>query len=150
MSDHKKTLDPKTRNTAAFRKAMERARRELAQTLKQRAELDQRILKLQRSIEGLAALCDEEDHSRESLPEDLREPDAEGGLTGSILGFLTSYALPAKVPQIRDALVAEGFDPEKYSNFLTVIHNTLHRLERQGQVAKVRLPGQGFWGWTKK
>src|SRR5215470_1212719 len=136
MSDYKKTL--------------ERARRELAQLLKQREELDQRLLKLQRSIEGLAALCGEEDHSRESLPEDLRDPNGEGSITESILGFLANNVVPAKVPEIRNALKEEGFDPDKYSNFLTVIHNTLHRLARQGQVMKDRLPGQGFWGWTTR
>jgi|SRR5215467_546328 len=136
MSEYKKTLD--------------RARRDLVAALKERAELDQRILKLQQSVESLAALVGEEDHSRESLPDDLRDPDGEGGITNSILGILNSYGLPTKVPQIRDALVQEGYDPEKYSNFLTVIHNTLHRLERQGQATKVRLPGQAFWGWMAK
>jgi chromosome segregation ATPase len=133
-----------------YKKTLERARRELAQLLKQREELDQRLLKLQKSIEGLAALCGEEDHSLQSLPDDLRDPDGQGSITESILIFLQSNIVPAKVPEIRDALKEEGFDPEKYSNFLTVIHNTLHRLARQGQVMKVRLPGQGFWGWTTR
>ncbi|HXP67879.1 MAG TPA: hypothetical protein VOA88_01230 [Candidatus Dormibacteraeota bacterium] len=137
---------------SSYIKALENARKELAGLVKQRAETDERIARLAKSIEGLEALCGDTDHSS-ALKTKLIELELSDsmGLTDAIREIIASSALPIKAPVIRDALVSQGFDPDGYSNMLTVIHNTLIRLERQGEVQKIMNPlGGGFWGWARK
>jgi hypothetical protein len=40
-------------------------------------------------------------------------------------------------PDLRDGLSTHGFNVAQYANKLAVIHNTLSRLERQGEVIQV-------------
>jgi hypothetical protein len=134
-----------------YLKALENARKELAGLLKQRAELDDRIGRLGRSIEGLAALCDDTDHSAElkNKPVDLKLSDGKG-LSKAVRHILASSMIPIGPPAIRDALVEIGFEPKNYSNMLTAIHNTLLRLERQGEIERTTtIFGRG-WSLKRK
>jgi hypothetical protein len=49
-------------------------------------------------------------------------------------------------PVLRDELVHRGMKIKHYSNQLAVIHNTLLRLKRQGEV----IPISGAWLLTEK
>jgi hypothetical protein len=133
-----------------YLKALEDARKELQGLIQERAQLDDRIARLSRSIEGLASLCDDTDHSNE-LKTKLIELELSDsmGMTDAIRAVISSSIFPVSATAIRDALVAEGFDSKNYSNMLTVIHNTLLRLERQGEIQRAANL-LGLRGWMKR
>ena len=117
--------------------------------MQERAHLDSRIAKLSRSIEGLASLSNDTDVSSEVKTKLLELEISEAmGLTEAIRQIIGAAFLGITPIQIRNMLVEEGFDPQKYSNMLTVIHNTLSRLERQGEIKRT-VTIQGERGWAK-
>ena len=131
-----------------YKESLDRARAERDTLTEQRDALNTRIAALTRSIEGLEVLCDESDYSIGLLPEStttLVAPDL--GISDAIRNILAASLMPVSVPEIRNTLVQDGFDPAAYSNILTVIHNTLRRLDRQGEAHLVRTPfgGSGKW-----
>jgi hypothetical protein len=128
---------------SSYKQALDEARSELSSLMKQRADLDDRIARLNHSIAGLAALCDETDYVAAIAAGNT----VEEGLSDAIRGIVRSSVMPIAAPAIRDQLVVEGFDPDRYANFLTVVHNTLRRLEKQGEVRMVRNPFFPM-GWT--
>jgi len=139
----------------SYQVTLDQARSELIQLTEQRKALDVRIAALTRSIEGLAILCDEHDDSAQLLSEpgtklattaEISSP--EPGISDAIRNILAASILPITVPEIRNTLVAEGFDADAYSNMLTVIHNTLRRLERQGEAQIVVMPFSGSGRWV--
>jgi hypothetical protein len=134
----------------AYMNALQQARAELAALLKDRSVIDERIGRLNKSIEGLEALCDDADHPKGLAHKTELESADSMGMSDAIRAILGRASVPIRAPLIRDALVDEGFDPSEYSNMLTVIHNTLMRLEKQGEINRVSLPMGGFWGWIIK
>jgi hypothetical protein len=136
--------------TNNYLKALEDARRELQGLMEERAHLDDRIARLSKSIEGLAGLCDKKDYSDELKNKLIELEISESmGLTEAIRRIINSSVFPVQATGIRDALVAEGFDPDKYANMLTVIHNTLLRLEKQGEIQRASNLF-GMRGWQMK
>jgi len=126
----------------SYKQTLEMVRKELAELAVQRDSLNARIAALTRTAEGLAALCDESDHSAGLLPEsNIAFIASEIGISDAIRDILSDS--PLSVPDIRDSLVQKGFDPGHYASILTVIHNTLRRLEKQGQAHSVTTPGGG-------
>jgi hypothetical protein len=118
-------------------KALQSARKELESLREERTVLDQRIAKLARTIEGLASL-----EANATLSSDIKgkvlelEISEATGFTSAIRQIISMSVFGVTATEIRDALVEDGFDPEKYSSMLTVIHNTLQRLERQGEIQR--------------
>jgi hypothetical protein len=134
-----------------YLKALNDARKELEGLIQERAQLDDRIARLGKSIEGLASLCDDADHS-DDLKTKLVELELSEtmGLSSAIRQIINASVFPVTAPALRDALVDEGFDPKKYSNMLTVIHNTLLRLEKQGEIHRAsNMLGMRGWQATR-
>jgi hypothetical protein len=130
----------------SYKQTLDMLRTERDELTGQRDSLNSRIAALTRSIEGLEVLCDESDHSAGLLPEsNADQAGADLGISDAIRKFLSDS--PLSVPDIRDSLVQVGFDPAAYSNILTVIHNTLRRLDKQGQAHPVTTPG-GTTKWV--
>jgi hypothetical protein len=119
-----------------YQKALRVAKKELQALLKERADLDIRITQLKQTVTNLAVLTGET-----SELEDTSDPNE--GISNGIRRVLFTSSVPLTPPQIRDALVKAGFSMD-YSSVLTVIHNTLKRLEKQGEVTQT--PS----GWTVK
>jgi hypothetical protein len=130
-----------------YKAALKKLRSELSAALRQRTEIDDRIINLQQSIQGIEALTDNKDHSSGLAVPTAKVNADEAGITEAIRGIIRDAMMPIKPPGIRDALIGEGFDPKDYSNILTVIHNTLNRLEHQGEIRKMKLPAGGYIGW---
>jgi hypothetical protein len=135
-----------------YKLALQSAREELEKLLKQRAKIDGRIAHLQRTVGGLAALCDETDHSK-NVGSDFADifnfsgnipVQVHQGMTNAIRAILDKAQFPRTAPQIRDILSRAGFKMDEYASSLAPIHNTLKRLEKQGEAT--RTPG----GWVKK
>jgi len=128
-----------------YRKALESARAEFDRLLQQRLALESRIVNLRQTIAGLVALCESDsapstgENITPSFPRSVR-------LTCATRQVLAESDYPIRPPALRDALIERGLNMSQYSNQLAVIHNTLIRLERQGQAIQV----SGAWILTDK
>ena len=121
-----------------YRKALQSARVEFDKLVQDRVELDKRILHLKQTIAGLMVLCDHRPPEPESSVGSVSSPLRFLRLTSAARQLLAESAGPLTPPRLRDALSQLGL--RTYS--LPVIHNTLLRLERQGEAVKVTD------GWT--
>jgi hypothetical protein len=121
-----------------FEAALKEARKSLNEALEERRAIESRIVNLKKTIQGLAALCEP------VLTDDLEQILGSLGnqytsLTDAIRTVFSQSKEPSlKPPQVRDALVAMGFDLAKYKQPLVPIHNTLKRLESQEEIVAVR------------
>ncbi|MBZ5508425.1 MAG: hypothetical protein LAO78_23445 [Acidobacteriia bacterium] len=118
-----------------YQKALENARQELERLLREQSERAVRIATLKQTIAALAALCGEPQDNSDLYP--TVEPTMSAGLTDAIRAVMEKTITPLGATQIRDGLAAQGFDLSEYANELAVIHNTLNRLQRQGEVVKM-------------
>jgi hypothetical protein len=128
-----------------YRKALHSARAEFDRLLQKRADLDSRIVRLKQTIAGLMGLCEVADTTRR-LNHVVPLPPRFMRLTSAIRQILAESAVPMRPPDLRDGLINHGFNVAQYANKLAVIHNTLSRLERQGEVIQV----SGGWVLTDK
>jgi hypothetical protein len=126
---------------ADYSKALESARAEFDELVQERVGLDKRIAHLKQTIAGLMLLCDQnppaEHPVNDSIPQLLK-------MTSAIRQVLTEASTPLSPPQIRDALAQRGLT--RYMNRISAVHNTLLRLERQGEVMKL----VGGWAITER
>jgi hypothetical protein len=133
-------------NKTDYRKALHSARAEFEKLIQERAGLDSRIVRLKQTIAGLVGLCDGNDNARRSLSKIAPLPPRFMRLTSAIRQLLAESTSPMRPPDLRDALVDRGFNVSQYANKLAVIHNTLSRLEKQGEALQV----SGGWVLTDK
>lgn len=135
-----------------YHKALETARTELTELLRQNEEIEKRIARLRQTIASLSALSEEgevpveDDKVRIPGALDLfaREASAAAqSIYGRTIGFSDAVREVLKAGgnfmtpvQVKDGLIRMGIDLEsKYSNPLAVIHTTLKRLEANGEVS---------------
>lgn len=145
-------------NEEDFRKALEAADREMAQLLQQRRAMDERIGQLKATRDALAKLL-------EDAPADKWIKAALGaagavateelaieelGITDAIRRILVESHSPMSPPEIKDALVNAGLPLDNYANPLSVIHNTLKRLEKQGELLSVKDQSGKVFAYTTK
>jgi hypothetical protein len=126
---------------ADYLKALHSARAEFDKLVQERAELDSRIVRLKQTIAGLVGLCDGNGNGAHALRPAMPLPPRFMRLTSAIRQVLAESTSPMRPPVLRDGLIHHGFNVAQYANKLAVIHNTLTRLEKQGEV--VQVPG----GW---
>jgi hypothetical protein len=135
----------------AYEVALAQAEDEMQQLLAKRAVIDARISQLKQGIESLRNLGGTRDFAKE-MPKDISgllelHVADQMGITDAIRTLIKETALPLTAPQIRDALLRYGLDMDKYSSPLTVIHNTIKRMDKQGEISSVRSPAGEFVGW---
>lgn len=122
-----------------YKRILQKARKDLANSLQQKVELDSRVASLKRLVFDLATLAGEP-MSKEEEEEINALVDNMQGITNGIRRVLSKANTPMSAPEIRDALkekmeyksVIEG-----YANPLSVLHNTLTRLIRQDEVVQI-------------
>lgn len=125
-------------NNADYKKALASIDTETKSLLEQRAAIDTRLLQLKTVRESLSVLL--EAPIEETVAEGLLEMYGEIGITDAIRRLLKDKQRPLTPVQIRDGLVAAGFELGSYASALAVIHTTLKRLERQREVVAVKGP----------
>jgi hypothetical protein len=129
--------------------ALVAAHDELERVLKQRADLDKRMLELKKTIEGLAALCDVEPWADAIERDAAAAADASrSGITQAIRRALSESKVPLSPTEIRSALIAQGISMARYANEMVVIHNTLNRLVKQNEVVRVQNPSGQIVAYT--
>jgi hypothetical protein len=119
-----------------YKLAMQAAMQEQSELLQERRQIDARLTVLKETIQGLSALI-EEPPTQPEIPDELF---GETGISGAIRFLLQRSNVPLAPIQIRTQLMQHGFDLSDYNNATALIHNTLKRLERQGEVLTVRDP----------
>jgi hypothetical protein len=123
-----------------YLEALHKARTELDDLMIQRSEMDARISQLEITIDGLAALCNTADLAEKT------SLDVSAGVTEAIRTVLQQTNTAMTAPQIRDTLLDMGYDTGRYASILTVIHNTIRRMNDQGEIWIVQNGGR-FAGW---
>jgi hypothetical protein len=129
-------------NSSDYQKAIEAAQTETRSLLEQRTAIDIRLTQLQKTIENLSTLLGEtpEYEIDPAAAGMLGIPISDAGISDAIRQLLAKSGAPLSPVEIRDRLDKEGFDINGYASGLTVIHNTLKRLERQREIGIVRSP----------
>lgn len=135
----------KLMNKTDYPKALEAAQIELERLVQERIELDHRIVRLKQTITGLSGLC-EGNNDIASVPSGVVPMVRCLKLTSGIRQALAEAVSPMRPPELRETLMELGLNMTQYSNKLAVIHNTLSRLERQGEVSEIA----GAWVLTEK
>ncbi len=129
--------------TDQIKAAVEHAQQQLADLLSKRQEIDKKIIDWKRAIDSLAVVSEDVETS---IPPDLEMPPdfAEKlsvGFTDAIRAILQRARAEMTPTQIRDELVAIGFDLKKYAQPMVPIHNTLKRLANQEEIIPVKDDG---------
>jgi hypothetical protein len=131
-----------------FTKALETARKQREALVLKRAELDAerkevdvQIMQLEKAIESLSPLTNED--PAEVIIADYNRRFAEGlrnlGLADACRAVLQSNGMFMTPTAIRDTLETQGFPLEQYSNPLASIHGILKRFEDSGEVIGVAI-----------
>jgi hypothetical protein len=128
--------------TDPIQEALVKARKKLDELVTERTTIDREIVNWKRVVDSLTAVSDE--HSNE-LPADVRlvadprlAPLLNLKFTDAIRNVLASVDGYISAPAMRDQLIDLGFDFTKYKQELVPIHNTLKRLEEQGEAQSVK------------
>jgi hypothetical protein len=122
-------------NNEIYRKALDEARAEMAETLRMREKIEERLTHLKSTIDVLSALLQEPPKlDQDDSPEMLDSV----GISEAIRQVLKDADVGLMPNQVKAKLSDAGFDLSKYANPSAVIHNTLKRLETQGEVVQVR------------
>jgi hypothetical protein len=122
--------------TEEYRRALDAAIREYEALGQQRQEIDKRLTELAQTISTLSRLCG-------------LTPTVPWGLTDACRIVLRS-GLPMTPTNVRDRLLAIGFDLSRYSSDLAAIHTVLKRLNEAGELRfLVGGPRQGAYLWNK-
>jgi hypothetical protein len=123
-------------NANSYEMALKEAKKALEGAYEQRSAIEQRILWLKQTIDGLTALCQPE--ASEDLVQVKGDQVPEGyntSLTDAIRRIFSETSEPMLTPpEVRHALLAMGVNLAKYKQPLVPIHNTLKRLEAQGEL----------------
>jgi hypothetical protein len=129
-----------------YRKARDAAVGEIQEVLQKRALLDERLNQLKKTVNALSDLLEDSPHNPAD-PESYADAtgisvpsirDAGGmGISKVIRLALANSKTPMTPVDIKAALARIGFDVGQYSNAMSVIHNTLKRLEAQGELIAV-------------
>ncbi len=123
----------------SFGRTLKATRRELERLRRERAELDAQIAKLEhveaalRTVAGLAP-----------------EPPDLSSITNVVRNVVKSAIVPITPTEVRDKMVALGFDTGPYSQFLASVHVILKRLWKNAEVLEFTFrDGKRYWWATK-
>jgi len=126
--------------TDPIQNALTKAKTKLDQLVSERTRIEKEIVDWKRVVDSLTAVSEE---PSDELPADVNVGAALSSLltlkfTDGVRTVLEAAGGTLTAPQIRDHLVNLGFDFSKYKQELVPLHNTLKRLEEQGEVKAVR------------
>ncbi len=123
----------------SYRRDLKAGKRQLADLLRQRQKIDEKIAKLQPIISHLEGLCRE--LGDRAAKETAAKVELTTGLTELARVTLKEAFIPLSTSELKQRMEAKGFDFSKYSNALASIHVVLQRLVKGGQVKVVPQKG---------
>lgn len=121
-----------------YQQALATAQLELYETVRQRDELNLKIIQLQNTVRALALACAQEE--RRQIMEDAERFSLS--LSEAVKAILRHNRRPMTAAEVRDALWAAGFDMGQYSNALPLVQSTLERLTNSRPAFVIRLRGR--------
>lgn len=122
-----------------FAETLSKTRSELERLRERRARIDSEIAKLEQ-IE--IALC--------GVAEPAQQDAALSSLTNAVRTALKTASQPMAPTEVRDKMVAMGFDSESYSQFLASVHVVLKRLAKKQEVFEFAFGDCKKYWWVKK
>lgn len=122
-------------NRAEYLKTLDAVEQETEQLLKDRSQIDQRLMQLKTTADSLRDLL-----GIGGLDVKIDGIVSELGITDAIREVLASSRIPMSASLIKSELANCGVDLSAYANAGAVIYNTLTRLEKQGEVVRVQNP----------
>lgn len=129
--------------TSDYRKAYEHARNELADLLQKQLETEQRIVVVRKSLETLAALCEDEGIVFETSVEAaylLQNTNLADEIRHILVGAWPGYLKPNRVKANLEQL---GWDLRQYKNPQATIHMVMKRMAESGTVQEEVSPEDG-------
>ena len=122
-----------------YRRDLQAKKRELADLLRQRQKVDQRIARLQPVISHLEGLCRE--LGDRAAKETAAKVELTTGLTELARVTLEEAYAPLHASELKERMEGKGFDFSGYSNPLASVHVVLRRLVKNGKVKVVPQKG---------
>jgi len=127
-----------------YERALAAVQEEIAELVVERSKIDARLSELKSTADGLSRLVKARPKLGPSgsaviaaLAALAQQPASDAGITNSVKAALANSGIPMSVTDIRGALAGLGLDLDPYVNPGAVVHNTLARLERQGEVVRI-------------
>jgi hypothetical protein len=130
--------NPAVASESGFPDALAEARETLERLLRERQQLDVRIAKMEQVVAALRSVAEHDD-----------EEVASTGFTDGVRAVLRGSSERGLSPtEIREGMLALGFDLSRYAQPLATIHVVLKRLERSGEAIEIGgLENKRYW-WT--
>lgn len=133
-----------TMTNHSYKEALNTARAQRAELLNERAQIDQKILKLNKIVESLTPLC--EDEPQEVI---LMTPDLStykfADACRIVLRTSGQFLAPTTV---RDILIREGYDVSSQKNALASVHAILKRMKDAGEAEEQTVEGKTVYRYT--
>lgn len=122
--------------TENYRKALDEARRELTDAMRQQEELEQRIVDLRQTVTTLSRLCGE-------------KPEIEGqlGITDAVRMAVKSAPSPLTLTEVKEAVEEIGFPLWKQAAPLASVATILGRLVKSGEVDRQSAGSKTTFAW---
>jgi len=111
---------------ADYKKALQRARRDLAHAIQQRDEWFLKIVKAQSAVRALAAMVGDAE----------TELDTQVGISHVVQAIVNGRTGTISAPEVREGLVFYGYDLSRYANPASMISQTLERLADAGKIKR--------------
>lgn len=123
---------------------LENARKELVALYRERADIDSKIDAVEQTVKILEPVYgshEDDDVKVFAAAGEMMNPGI--GVTDRVRRVLNHYAVDRGLwpTQVRDFLIADGFDPAGRSNFMATIHTVLKRLVESGEATTWRDDG---------
>lgn len=119
-----------------YRRALDAAIKEYESLGEQRREIDRRLAEISQTIATLSRLIG-------------LTPTVPLGLTDAVRLAVRGSGVPVTPVEIRDRLIAIGFDMSKYTNELAAVHTILKRLNDSGEIRFLPRPsGKHQYVWN--
>jgi hypothetical protein len=135
-----------TMSLTSYRRDLQACKRELADLLRQRQKIDERMARLQPLIGHLEGLCRE--LGDRAAKEHATKVELTTGLTELARVTLQEAYIPLSTRELKQRMEAKGFDFSHYSNPLSSIHVVLRRLVKSRQVKVVpQKAGRKAYQW---
>jgi hypothetical protein len=135
-----KTGNPSLKEEAT--RLAQQAETDLMELLSQRAELDEKIIRLRQFLKGLQPILGADYKSKLGQRSTKSSVEEESGLKETCLEILQTAYEPLTATQIVNELRERGFSIDKYSNPLAVVSTTLKRLVKNKEAYKKDIDGK--------